>query len=229
MLSERRPLICLVTDRRRLAGAGDEPAAERCLVAQVRDAVDAGVDLVQIRERDLEDARLAHLVSEAVAIACATATAVVVNDRLDVAMACGASGVHLRADSMSPSAARAIAPRGFLIGCSVHGAEEAARVAADVDYLIAGTIFSTASKPGADRWLGDVGLAEVVRAARVPVLAIGGVTLARMARVAAAGAAGIAAIGLFLGEASHAPSRGGAVGEAVAAARAVFDSRKPAP
>lgn len=227
MLGERGPIICLVTDRRRLSAAGDAQAAECCLVAQVREAVDAGVDLVQIRERGLEDAELARLVSQAVRSARGTATAVVVNDRLDVALACGAGGVHLRADSIPPAAARSIAPRGFLIGRSVHGAEEASRVAAGVDYLIAGTVFSTASKPGVDRLLGEAGLAEVVRAVGVPVLAIGGVTIANIPRLASAGAAGFASIGLFLNEAAPTPCRVGAVGAAVTAARGRFDSAKP--
>ena len=74
------------------------------------------------------------------------------------------------------------------------------KLEADVDYLVAGTVFPTESKPHADRLLGEAGLQRIAQAVRVPVLAIGGVTLERIARVAAAGAAGIAAIGLFLDE-----------------------------
>lgn len=226
MLSDRRPIVCLVTDRRRLCGqVVDEVGAERCVIAQVREAVEAQIELVQIRERGLEDARLAHLVSEAVAIARGTATTVVVNDRLDVAMACGAGGVHLRADSVPPSAARTTVPRGFLIGRSVHSAEEGARVAADVDYLIVGTVFASRSKPAPGPLLGEAGLAEVVRAVRVPVLAIGGVTIERLPLVAAAGAAGFAAIGLFVRAGADLSPCGSSVGAAVAAARSAFDSR----
>ena len=223
MLNNTHPILCLVTDRRRLCSGCDADASARCLIAQIRSAVEAAIDLVQIRERDMEAARLADLVSDMVAIARGSATRIVVNDRLDVAVACGAHGVHLRADSMPASAVRSIAPRGFLVGRSVHGADDAAHAAADVDYLIAGTVFASASKPGAARLLGDEGLAGVVRAAAAPVLAIGGVTIERLPRVAAAGAAGIAGIDLFLSDAAPARCRVAPLHAMAAAARAAFD------
>ena len=193
------PLTCLVTDRRRLEAGldGERPAGQR-LVDVARQAVAAGADLIQIRERDLDTADLAALVEAIVAIARGSRTRVVVNDRLDVALACGADGVHLRADSIPPARARSIAPPGFLVGRSVHDREEAAAHAAAVDYLIAGTVFPTASKPSTDRLLGVSGLTEIVRAVPVPVLAIGGVTIERVPEIAATGAAGIAGIGLFM-------------------------------
>ena len=126
-----------------------------------------------------------------------TATRVVVNDRIDVALACGADGVHLRGDSIPIRAARRLAPPGFLIGRSVHGVEEAT-AAGDADYLIAGTVFQSRSKPAATDLLGIEGLRAIVRAADRPVLAIGGVTGARIDEIAATGAAGFAAIGLFM-------------------------------
>ena len=178
--------ICLVTDRRR------RPPAE-----QAAEAVDAGVDLIQVRERDLETSDLAALVSQIVRIAGGSSTRVVVNDRLDVALACEAHGVHLRGDSVPPARARSIAPPGFLIGRSVHALDEAAAVAPDVDYLIAGTVFPTSSKPGRTELLGTAGLAAIAGAVRVPVLAIGGIGVERLADVSAAGAAGIAAVSLF--------------------------------
>src|SRR5215475_11409968 len=118
-------MICLVTDRRRLCADAETGAQRACLSAQVRYAVEAGVDLVQVRERDLEAANLAALVAECLAIAKGTRTRVVVNDRIDVALACGAHGVHLRGDSIPIHAARTLAPTGFLIGRSVHRLEEA--------------------------------------------------------------------------------------------------------
>jgi thiamine-phosphate pyrophosphorylase len=172
------------------------------LVAQVRCAIEAGIDVVQVRERDLESGALAALVSELVALAAAipgSATRILVNDRLDVALAAGAAGVHLRSDSMSPAAVRSMVPAGFVIGCSVHSPAEAAAIGAGADYLIAGTVWASDSKAGGHPVLGTGGLAAVVAAARVPVLAIGGVTVDRVGEVAAAGAAGIAAIGLFTG------------------------------
>ena len=110
------------------------------------------------------------------------------------------------------------------MGRSVHEADEAAQAAPDVDYLIAGTVFATVSKPGAGSTLGDAGLADVARASAAPVLAIGGVTIEGMPRVAAAGAAGVAGIGLFLsGDAAAARCRVGPLHAIVTAARAAFD------
>jgi thiamine-phosphate pyrophosphorylase len=122
----------------------------------------------------------------------------VVNDRLDVALAAGAGGVHLRADSVPPRLARSLAPSGFLIGRSVHRVEDATEVEADVDYVIAGTVWSTSSKPVGHELLGVRGLAAITAAVQVPVLAIGGVTVETSAAAAAAGAKGVAGIGLFM-------------------------------
>jgi thiamine-phosphate diphosphorylase len=178
-------MICIVTDRRRVD-----------VIAQVAAAAAAGIDLVQVRERDLEAAALAAIVTRAVMVTRGTATRIVVNDRIDVAIASGADGVHLPADSFPASAARRLAPPGFLVGRSIHSVEEAAS-AGEVDYLIAGTIFSTASKPHTERLLGVDGLRALVAASRAPVLAIGGVTIDRLSEIAATGATGVAGISLF--------------------------------
>jgi thiamine-phosphate pyrophosphorylase len=189
---------CLVTDRRRLTEAGASvDDARRLLLAQLEEAVEGGVDLIQVRERDLDAASLAALVGDVVALARGTRTRVVVNDRLDVALARGAGGVHLRADSIAASHARRIAPPGFLIGRSVHAVDEVP-AAEGCDYLIAGTVFPSRSKDRGAPLLGLDGLHAIARAARVPVLAIGGVTPDRFEEIAAAGAAGVAGIGLFL-------------------------------
>jgi len=179
-------IICLVTDRRR-----------RPPIEQAVEAVDAGVDLIQIRERDLDASALAALVVRIIETTRGSRTRVVVNDRVDVALACGAGGVHLRGDSIAVSRVRPIVPQGFLLGRSVHERNEVMAAARDADYLIAGTVFPTASKPGRIDLLGVDGLEAIVAAVRIPVLAIGGITLERAAEVAAAGAAGIAALGLF--------------------------------
>src|SRR6185436_6072105 len=168
--------ICLVTDRRRLSGGRAALAdARRCLVAQARHAVAAGIHLIQLRERDLEAADLAAVARDLLAVTRGSGTRLVVNDRLDVALACGADGIHLRGDSIPVAAARRLAPEGFLIGRSVHGVDDADR-AAGADYLIAGTVFPTASKPASQPLLGLEGLRTIVSAAQVPVLAIGGIT-----------------------------------------------------
>ena len=182
-------MLCLVTDRRR-----------RPPVEQAAEAAAAGVDLIQVRERDLEAGELSALVEGIVRVTRGSGTRVVVNDRLDVAMACGADGVHLRGDSIPAARARDIAPAGFLVGCSVRGPDEARAAAAHADYLVAGTVFPTTSKPGLREFLGLEGLAAIARAVTVPVLAIGGVTNVHAGEIAATGAAGLAAISLFADE-----------------------------
>jgi thiamine-phosphate pyrophosphorylase len=201
--------VCLVTDRRRA-----DP------IAQARHAAAAGIDLVQVRERDLDAAPLTALVRQIVDAVRRSATRVVVNDRLDVALVSGAHGVHLRADSIPVAAARRLAPSAFLIGRSIHSPDEA--VAADgADYLIAGTAFPSASKPETTDLLGEDGLRRIVQATRIPVLAIGGIGGDTIGAVARAGAAGIAAIGLF--------AVPGPLEEIVRNVRARFDSVKTAP
>ena len=190
-----RPVLCFITDG---ACARGGTAAEDQLVARVAAAIHAGVHLVQVRERDLEGRALLRLVRRCVAVTRGSRSRIVVNDRVDVAIAAAAHGVHLRGDSLPAPAVRAIAPAGFLVGRSVHGAEEAATVstAGGLDYLIFGTVFPSGSKPGVEG-AGTGMLGRVVTATPLPVLAVGGVTAANAAAVAAAGAAGLAAIGLF--------------------------------
>ena len=190
--------FCLVTDRHRLCSDTVAFAvARRRLVDQAKWAITSTVDLIQVREPDLEAADLATLVSDLVRLSRGSGTRVVVNDRVDVALACGADGVHLRHDSVRAEAVRTIAPAGFLVGRSVHGVAEAEE-AGPVDYLIAGTVFPTSSKPRATPVLGLDGLAEIVQAVAVPVLGIGGMTRERLDEVAAIGAAGVAGVGLFI-------------------------------
>ena len=190
-----RPVVCMITDRRRFGSTED------ALVRRVAAAAVAGVDLVQIRERDLEGGALSRLVVRCLEATTGTRTRVLVNDRLDVALGAGAHGVHLRGDSMPADRARALAPPGFLIGRSVHSVDEARRVTegAGLDYLLLGAVFATASKPGSLA-VGVRMLADVVAATTVPVLAVGGVTVDTVSRLADAGCAGFAAIGFFAGD-----------------------------
>jgi thiamine-phosphate pyrophosphorylase len=188
-----RPVLCLITDRRRLGASWEE-----ALVKRVRTAAAAGVHLVQVRERDLDGGPLTRVVAACVEAVRGTSTRVLVNDRFDVALAAGAHGVHLRGDSFPAPRVAARAPAGFLIGRSVHSVAEALAAAeADaLDYLIFGTVFDSGSKPGRS----PAGLGELSRVAsvtRIPVLAIGGITAENIADVMAAGAAGAAAITMF--------------------------------
>jgi thiamine-phosphate pyrophosphorylase len=179
-------------------GHAAEAGAEGCerVVDLARRAIAAGLDVFQVREPGLEARALLGITQAIVAGAHGTTTRVVVNDRLDVALAAAAHGVHLKEQSLRPADVRSVVPPGFLVGVSVHSAD-AAGTAAGADYLIAGTVWPTASKPVAHETIGIEGLAAIVRAAAVPVLAIGGVTADRAEAVAGAGAAGIAAIRLF--------------------------------
>jgi thiamine-phosphate pyrophosphorylase len=206
-----RAILCLVTDRRRLAPGGG-PLALDAVVAQAAGAAGAGVDLVQVREPDLEARALAALVARLLEALHGTSARVIVNDRLDAALAGGAHGVHLRSDSPPASRVRRLAPPPMLVGRSVHGEAEAqdAVRAGGLDYLIAGTLFPTASKPAGHPTLGLEAFGRLAAASPVPVLAIGGVSLARAAEVRAAGGTGLAAIGVFL------PRPGGAPGAAAA-------------
>ena len=192
----RRPLLSLVTGRRRSDATGQDVVAT--LVVQVRAAVAAGVDLIQVREPALSDQVLLEVVTRCVELARGSETVILVNDRMDIALAAGAGGVHLRAHSVAASVARRHVPDGFLLGRSVHAAAEAARVVAGggVDYLVLGTVFSSQSKPGASA-CGVGVLKAVAGVVALPVLAIGGVSVDNGVEVFRAGAAGVAAIGLF--------------------------------
>jgi thiamine-phosphate pyrophosphorylase len=222
-----------VTDRSRLCQDSDDAGAARaCLLEQARYAIEAGIDFLQVRERDLDTADLAATVSDLIALARGTRTRILVNDRVDVAMACGAAGVHLRADSVPAAAVRSIAPPQFVIGQSVHAVLDAVAAGNAVDYLIAGTVWPTSAKPAGHPVLGIDGLSDIVRATGVPVLAIGGVTLDRLGDVAARGGAGAAGIGLFMASGSGAaslPCRAVPLVEMAAAARARFDTSATAP
>jgi thiamine-phosphate pyrophosphorylase len=193
------PVLCLVTDRRRLTtqlGAPDRDS-EELLAKQMRGAIRGGVDVIQIRERDLDSRALLRVVRAAVAAAAGTAVSVLVNDRVDIAIAAASSGVHLREDSVANGVARRLLGQ-RLVGRSVHRAS-AVDAVLDADYLIAGSAFETSSKPGATSRLGLDGLQEVVeRAGGCPVWAIGGVMPERASQIAAAGAVGVAAISMFI-------------------------------
>lgn len=213
----RRGIVCLVTDGERIAarGVANGKSVEDLLVRQVSEAASAGVDLVQIREPNLDTRELCRLVERCVEAAAELPARIVVNDRADVALVAGAHGVHLRGDSYAASRVRSIAPSGFIVGRSVHDAGEAAAVtsAGGLDYIIFGPVFASASKAPGHTTTGIEGLVAAVVAARpLPVLAIGGVSTRSAPAIRAAGAAGVAAIGLFLpGEVGGEPTLAGTV------------------
>jgi len=195
------PLICLVTDRRRLHAARADTGDPIDLVIElVGEASRAGVDLIQVREHDLTARELTGLVEACVRATRDTPARVMVNDRADVALATGAAGVHLRGDSVEAGRLRRIVPAGFLIGRSVDGIEEAVSAASEggLDYLLFGTVFDSRSTAPGHPQVGVSDLQRASRAVPLPVLGIGGITLHNLAQVAGARAGGVAAIGLFI-------------------------------
>ena len=188
-LPESRPLLCYITDRRRVSGED--------VLAMIERAIAAGVDLVQIREKDLPTRALAALVEAVVERARGTATRILVNDRLDVALAAGADGVHLPAKGLPTVEVRRQYP-GLLIGASCHNLEELRRAEeGGADFAVFGPVFKPLSKESAAAPLGVEKLAEAARVVGIPVLALGGVTLENAADCLRASAAGVAAITLF--------------------------------
>lgn len=169
------------------------------LEASIAQAIAAGVDWVQIREKDLPARRLLALTETAVTQARRQeSTRVVVNDRLDVALAAHAHGVHLGTRSMPVDLVRKLAPPEFVVGVSCHSLAEAfAAEKAGANYVLLGPIFSTPSKLQYGPPLGLAMLREVTSQVSIPVFALGGITAHRVAACRDHGASGIAAIRLF--------------------------------
>jgi len=190
----RVPRVLLVTDSRRLVPGGTPAARIDALVRQAREAFAAGVDAIHLREPDVDAASL-------LAAACAMAPLgrLIVGERADVALAAGAAGVHLRGDGPPAARVRALIGDAMTLSRAVHAEREARQWGSDgaLDWLVAGTAFETASKPGR-AIIGIAGLAAMARASRLPVVAIGGITDGNAPAVRAAGARGVAGIGLFL-------------------------------
>jgi len=225
-----RPCVCLVTDRSRLAppsepipGTAFEAARLGPLADRLVLAGEAGVDLLQIREPDLSAVETIDLVRGVRARLGDAAARLVVNERVDVALAADADGVHLKADSIPTALVRRHVPAAFLVGRSVHAIDEA-RAAADegADYVIFGTVFPSGSKPRGHRTAGLEALAAVSRAVGIPVLAIGGISLNTVAAAADAGAGGVAAIGLFFDAAGPMEDLRGRLVQTVAGLRRAF-------
>jgi thiamine-phosphate pyrophosphorylase len=192
------PILYLITrGATNEATTADHPEFARIL-KQISQAVDAGIDLIQIREKQMTTRVLFELVTEAVKLTRGTGTQLLVNDRADVAAGAGADGVHLTTRSLDAATIR----RTFsdlLIGVSTHSLDEA-RSARDMgaDFVVFGPVFETDSKRafGPTKGIGE--LRDVVnQLSNFPVLALGGITESNAADCLAAGAAGIAGISLF--------------------------------
>lgn len=193
------PLICLITDRRTLRTSSVTSSDQyNRLIDLCRRAAQAGVDYIQIREKDLTTRELCALVSDTALAISATKTALLVNDRIDVALAAGAHGVHLRSDSISVADARRLVGQNFIIGVSTHSIDEAFVAAQQgADYVLFGPIFETPSKIPYGPPLGLERLTEAAARLSCPVIALGGIDSGNARKVLASGARGIAAIRMF--------------------------------
>ena len=188
--------LCLVTDRSLTPDHGAMP--HRDLVAVVGACVAAGLPAVQLREKDLGALELAALARRVRAVTAGRAW-LIVNDRVDIALAAGADGVQRTSTSLPILDIRAIAGSRLRIGASTHSREDALDAeAAGADWLVFGPVYDTASKRRYGAPQGVKTLEAVTRAVRLPVVAIGGITPSRVAEVREAGAHGVAVISAIL-------------------------------
>jgi thiamine-phosphate pyrophosphorylase len=194
--------LYLVTDRHQTDG--------RSLTDVLRESLAAGAEAVQLREKDLPTVDLLALVREVLPLTRAAGRPLLINDRVDVVLATGADGVHLRSQSLPVHVARGLLGPSMLVGVSTHSAAEVVTAEAEgADFVALGPIYATPSKQPYGAPLGLAPLRDAARRCRIPIFAIGGVTAARVPELRAAGAAGVAVISAVL--------RGGAVSAATQA------------
>jgi thiamine-phosphate pyrophosphorylase len=203
-LPHHQPLVYLITNRQAFRRSPEISDKEtwRLQIEAIRLASAAGCQLIQIREKDISAWALTEFTREAIAAARPCGAKVFVNDRLDVAIAANADGVHLRVTSLAVADVRKVInnlkPANFLIGVSTHSVVEAtAAQSGGADFIVSGPVYETPSKREYGSPLGLAKLAEVCRVVEIPVLALGGITLKNFREPLQHGAAGIAAIGLF--------------------------------
>lgn len=191
MTSHPLPRLYLLTDRHH--------TLQRPLPSVIAQAVETGVRMVQIREKDLGTHDLISLSHRLLPLVKEHQGKILLNDRIDLVIALGADGVHLRSDSLSVSVARRLLGTESLIGISIHSVEEA-RIAEGegADFIVLGPIFDTPSKRPYGPPLGVQVLQEACQTIRLPIFAIGGITPARIPHVLSSGAYGVAVISSIL-------------------------------
>jgi thiamine-phosphate diphosphorylase len=183
------PCLCLVTDRR-ITGEAE-------LVDRVARAVAGGVNMVQLREKDLPGGRLLAL-ADALKNAIGDSALLVINERADVAAHANADGVQLGEEALSVCDARDIIGPNVLVGRSVHSLEGAVQAAQQgADFLVVGTMFASASHPGEEPTGPDL-IRKIAMECSLPIIGIGGINLSNIEQVMAAGASGVAVISSIL-------------------------------
>ena len=196
-----RCLLYYITDRSQFRG--DEPARRNELLAKVAEASREGIDYIQLREKDLSGREIEKLARQALAAVRENSpvTRLLINSRTDIALAVDADGVHLRAEDVAPSEVRRVAARPprttetFLIAASCHTAADVARAEAEqCDFAVFAPVFGKTGSGSAPSGLNA--LREACRV-KIPVLALGGITIENAVSCLQAGAAGIAGIRLF--------------------------------
>jgi thiamine-phosphate pyrophosphorylase len=182
-----------------------ELARPRSVLDVVTAALGAGAPAVQVRAKGASARELLELGRQILPLARERGALLFVNDRLDVALALGADGVHLGPNDLPVAAARRAMGEGFLIGASTDDPEVARRLVAEgADYIGCGAVYATSTKKDAGDVIGLEGLDRVARAVNVPVVGIGGITVARSAEVATTRAAGVAVVGAVMAAADAA-------------------------
>jgi thiamine-phosphate pyrophosphorylase len=186
--------LFLVTDRHQTKGRPLVPLLQRVLTA--------AAPAIQLRERDVSARELVTLALELQAVTASRRSQLLINDRIDVALALEGVGVHLRSNSLPVSVARQVLGTQRLLGISVHAVEEAVQVESQgADYIVLGPIYETPSKQMFGPPLGIHTLERACRLVRLPIIGIGGVTAARAREMRRAGAFGVAVITAVLGAA----------------------------
>ena len=172
----------------------------RSLPSLVEESVSAGATLIQFRAKSLDTSDFLNLSCQIKEVARKHKVPLIINDRVDIALACDASGVHLGQKDLPLKAARALLGKKRIIGISISSVEEArAAEAQGADYLGVGPIYYTASKRDLPRIVGIEGLKAIKAEVKIPLLAIGGITIERSPEVAASGADGMAVISAVWG------------------------------
>lgn len=189
-LSRERLRLVVITDARLAAPRSVEEVVEAALLA--------GAPTVQLRDKGLSVARVLPLARRLRILTHRHRALLIVNDRLDLALAVGADGVHLGPEDLPVAAVRAVVSDTFIVGCSADDPRAARQAEADgADYLGCGTVWPTTSKPDAGDVIGIEGLKRVVSAVAIPVVAIGGIDAGRAAGLPGS-VAGVAVIGAVM-------------------------------